>query len=82
MNSLGHSPLRSRRSRLFVLCLSTNPKAGLLAAASLSSEVSRNCAESMNRNYPRENDMYFFALLGIQNILPLVFEITCLSRRL
>ena len=50
------------------------------AATSLSREASRNWALLMKRSCPREKEMSFSVLLGIQLTLLSTFEMACISR--
>lgn len=47
---------------------------GWLAAMSLSTEARRNWGLSINRSCPREKEIYFSVLLGMQETLPSTLE--------
>ena len=52
----------------------------MVADTSLSRLACRNWALSMKRSCPREKDMYFSVLLGIQLIRPSTLDIACISK--
>ena len=83
MYSYRYTPLRNRSSRLSLMG-SYWPvilkASALLAATSLSRDASRNWALSMKRSSPRDKEMHFSVLLGIQEMRPTTFEIACISK--